>query len=99
MGFVVVLCAALVASCAVYLIPAPKNLRVRQLAAALWGALAVLLVVAVLDRWSGLGLHDAMGVDLLAAHASLGFFIVAAILGAWSVFCLFNGFGRGGDDR
>lgn len=101
MALLVLLCAALVATAASYAIPPAKNVRVRQLAVAYWIAFAALCVAGIADygrgeeRLFGVFLHF----DHLAEHAAMGVLVVAAILVAWSIFCLFGGFGRSGEDQ
>lgn len=96
MAVLVLFCAALVATGAAFAIPSPKNVRVRQLACLYWGVLAALVVLGLAARG---GIDSFVHVDKLAEHAALGVLLVAIVLVAWTIFCLFNGFGRGGDDR
>jgi uncharacterized membrane protein len=101
MALLVLLCAAIVTTGAVLVIPAPKNIRVRQLAIVYWVVIVVLLVAAVVDSLDegGVSLETFLHFDDLAEHAALGVLVAAVVLIAWTIFCLFNGFGRGGDDQ
>lgn len=96
MVVLVLLCAAAVCTGAAFVIPRPKNVRVRQLACAYWIVTAVLVVLGLASR---AGLEAFLHFDKLAEHAALGVLLVALVLAAWTVFCLFNGFGRNGDER
>lgn len=94
MALLVVFFAALVATGATLVIPRAKNLRIRQLAGAYW--LAGLAMLAGGFAQGG-GLDAFFHVEELGNHAALGIVVVAAIMIVWTVFCLFNGFGRGGE--
>lgn len=96
MAVLVLFCAALVCTGAALAIPSQKNLRVRQLARAYWVITAVLVAIGLL---SGQGRDSYLHFDRLSEHAALGVLLVAIVLVAWTIFCLFNGFGRGGDER
>ena len=95
MALLVVFFAALVTTGAAYAIPSTKNRRVRQLAVAYWAAVALMVAAGFAQ---GGGLDAFLHVEELGNHAALGFVVAAGVLLVWSVFCLFNGFGRG-DER
>ncbi len=96
MGVLVLFCAAVACTGAAFAIPNPKNIRVRQLARAYWVVTAVLVAAGLASR-TGMGAFIHLG--KLAEHAALGILLVALVLAVWTVYCLFNGFGRNGDDR
>ncbi len=101
MALLVLLCAAVVTTGAALVIPQPKNIRVRQLAIAYWAVVLVLLAAAVVDSLDegGVSLGTFLHFDHLAEHAAIGVLVAAVVLIAWTIFCLFNGFGRSGDDN
>lgn len=96
MALLVLLCAAIVCTGAAFVIPRSKNTRVRQLACAYWAVTVLLLVLGFVGQG---GLDAFLHFDKLAEHAALGILLVALVLAVWTVFCLFNGFGRNGDEQ
>lgn len=97
MALLVLMCAAVVATGAALVIPSSKNIRVKQLARAYWAVVVAVFVLALVG--SGFGADTVLHFDHLAEHAVLGVLTAAVVLIAWTVFCLFNGFGRNGDDQ
>ncbi|WP_321973161.1 hypothetical protein [Paratractidigestivibacter sp.] len=101
MALLVLLCAAIVSTGAVLVVPSTKNIRVRQLAVAYWAVMAVLLAAALVDsaEEGRLGIEMFLHFDRLSEHAAIGVLVAAVVLIAWTIFCLFNGFGRTGDNQ
>lgn len=97
MALLVLMCAAIVSTGAALVVPNSKNIRVKQLACAYWAVVAVLFVAALVG--GNLGIDTFLHFDQLAEHAAIGVLVAAVVLIAWTIFCLFNGFGRNGDDR
>ena len=97
MALLVLMCAAIITTGAALVVPSSKNIRVRQLAYAYWAVVAALLAAALLG--DDAGVDTFLHFDQLAEHAAIGVLVAAVVLIAWTIFCLFNGFGRSGDDR
>ena len=100
MALLVLLCAAIVSTGAALVIPSSKNIRVKQLAFAYWVVVTAALAAALIDSVDegGVGIETFLHFDRLAEHAAIGVLVAAVVLIAWTIFCLFNGFGRNGDD-
>lgn len=95
MAMVVVFFAAVVVSAAALVIPESKNLRIRQLALAYWAVWTLMLAMGFAQ---GGGVDAFLHMESLGDHTASGIAVAALILLVWTVFCLFNGFGRG-DER
>ncbi len=97
MALLVLMCAAIITTGAALVVPSSKNVRVKQLACAYWAVVAALFVAALVG--GNVGVDAFLHFDRLAEHAAIGVLIAAVVLIAWTIFCLFNGFGRSGDNR
>ena len=97
MALLVLLCAAIITTGAALVVPSSKNIRVKQLAIAYWAVVVALFVAALAG--DDASIDTFLHFDQLAEHAAIGVLVAAVVLIAWTIFCLFNGFGRSGDDR
>lgn len=97
MALLVLMCAAIITTGAALVVPSSKNIRVKQLAIAYWAVVVALFVAALAG--DDAGIDTFLHFDQLAEHAAIGVLVAAVVLIAWTIFCLFNGFGRSGDDR